>query len=82
MVLFIFPVYPQKQEGSCGAVISSARPAAAAVVKGTLCSSTKDPCLKIGGGVKREERGERAEWYQVSAAVLQGGKRRFHYSVV
>lgn len=53
--------------------------AAAAVVKGAACSSGGDPCLKIGGGVKREERGERAERCQVRT-VLQSGKHRLHYS--
>lgn len=55
--------------------------AAAAVVKGAVCGGSGDPHLKIGGGVKREGRGERAEQCQVST-VLQSGKHRLHYSVV
>lgn len=53
----------------------------AAVVKGAVCSSGRNPRLKIGGGFNMEPKGERAEWCQVSTA-LQSGKQRLHYSVV
>lgn len=84
VVLFTFSAYPQGKSRRVPARLWPALQvcAAAAVVRGAPCSGFRDPCLKIGGGVKREERGERAEWCQVSAAVLQSGKHRFHYSVV
>lgn len=50
------------------------------MVKGAVCDSNGDPHLKIGGGVKREDRGERGKQCQVLTG-LQRGKHRFHYSV-
>lgn len=50
------------------------------VIKGIVCGSNGDPCLKIGVA-KREERGERGKQYQVWT-VLQGGRHRICYSIV
>jgi len=54
--------------------------AGAAVVKVAACGCGRCPRLKIGGGVKREERHERAKWCQVRIA-LHSGKHELHYSV-